>query len=246
MMLLKTAIAAFALLLCWNAAHAGVGCTVFYDQVAFDEYCATHGKLVKGIETFEEGGVQSGGKDVCYAPFSVDPSACFPTGLEQGNLIIQDNITPGPAPTVLQPSGLSNALYVIGPGFLGANSNKVGEDVFLSGIHASVDLIFTEPNHTGIGFELSRFDGFPSAGWTIAYFGTDNALLGTAVVPPPAGNEPTKSFFGVWCPEQIGRINVFDMLTEPGPDAIDNVEMWVDLATPSRAASWGQVKSIYR
>jgi len=190
------------------------------------------GKVPKGTETFEESNVPMGGKAAFPGPLcpglpQLDAIGVgFPTGLAEDNLCIYDNITPGPAPALLNPSGLGNALYVIGPGFIGSNSKKVGEDVFLSNIQASLDLVFNPFDHkTGVGFNLSRFDGFPTGDWIISVFDINNNFLGMTTVLAPALNEPAKLFFGVWSPIPIGRINVYDKII--GPDAIDNIEMWV-------------------
>ena len=38
--------------------------------------------------------------------------------------------------------------------------------------------------------------------------------------------EPETSFFGVWCSQNLGRINIFyDVGTEP--DSIANIQMWM-------------------
>ena len=41
-------------------AQGGV-CTPFFDEAQFVQYCQSHGKLTKGIETFEEGTINPGG-----------------------------------------------------------------------------------------------------------------------------------------------------------------------------------------
>ncbi|MHC4775535.1 MAG: hypothetical protein ACYTBR_09755, partial [Planctomycetota bacterium] len=147
----------------------GQGCTEFLDEPSFVDYCMQHGKLLKGIEDFEESNVPDGvgSKVPLPAPLqgnipNVNPSngLGFPDGLAEKNLIIQDNVFQGPNPPSPDPSGSPNALYVLGTGPpYNANSKKVGEDLFneVPPINASLDLIFTDPNHTGIGFELSRF-----------------------------------------------------------------------------------------
>jgi hypothetical protein len=214
-------------------------CTFFLDKDQFEAFNCADGKRLKGIETFEESNIPPLGKVPLPAPLqgnvpNVDPAGIgFPDGLTEKNIIILDNIFPGPNPPVISPSGSPFALYVIGEGFIGSNSKKIGEDLFLNGIHASLDLIFTEPNHTGVGFELSRFDGFPIAGWHITVYDKQDVPMGKFLVPPPSQPEPSKSFFGVWCPNTIGRINIFDE-AGPAPDAIDNIQMYVEPGPPSR------------
>ena len=74
---------------------------VFYftDEGAFVQFNATHGKVLKGIETFEESTIDEGGK-IAF-PNSLCPgipAPTFPNGLAEPNVCIQTNITPGPCP----------------------------------------------------------------------------------------------------------------------------------------------------
>ncbi len=205
-------------------------CTFFLDKGEFESFNAAHGKVLKGIEDFEESNVPAGGAAVLPAPLqsnvpNVDTAGLgFPGGLTQKNIIIQDNIFPGPNPPDPLPSGEDTALFVIGTGAGGSNSEKVGENLWAQGIPASLDLIFTEPNHTGVGFELSCLVGFPNFGWHITVYDKINGEIGKFFVPAgPA--EPSKTFFGVWCPQTIGRINIFYVFG-PAPDTIDDIQMW--------------------
>ncbi len=221
------------------------GCTVFFDQTQFENFNHTTGKFVKGIETFEEAAIVPGGKNCFPAPLGPSPNKDFPYGLDVRNILIQDNITPGPNPPAPNPSNDPCALYVIGGGFIGSNSVKVGEDLFLQGINASLDLIFTEPNHTGVGFKLSRFQGFPTGGWHITAYNKAGEPIAKVDVGGPTANEPFKEFFGIWCGETLGRINIWDA-AGPAPDAIDDIELWQEGPTPTESMSWGKLKVIYR
>ena len=115
------------------------GCQAFYTKSLFDAFNQSDGKTLKGIEDFEESDVGLGQKFAIPAPLQGGvASPGFPNGLTQGNLTIQDNITPGPSPALLNPSGDPQALFVVGQGFIGANSTKVGEDIeTLLGMEAS-------------------------------------------------------------------------------------------------------------
>jgi hypothetical protein len=224
-------------------AHAGGVCLEFLDQAEFEDYCMQHGKLLKGIETFEESNVPdgAGSKVTLPAPLqgnvpNVDPDTLlgFPDGLTEKNLIIQDNVFPGPNPPFPDPSGSSVALFVLGTGPpYNVNSKKVGEDMFIEDppVWASLDLIFTDPYHTGVGFELSRFEGYALAGWHISVYNMAGVEIAKFFVPPPPAPEPTKFFWGVWCDEGIGRINIWDE-AGPEPDAIDNIQMWMEPGQP--------------
>ncbi|MEE9293718.1 MAG: nidogen-like domain-containing protein [Phycisphaerae bacterium] len=213
--------------------EAGDGIFVFGNKDEFDSFMREHGKVLKGIETFEESNIPDGGIQPLRDPLvgnvpNISPASGlgFPQGLAEKNLIIQTNITPGPNPPHPNPSGDPTALHVVGQGFLGANSKAVGENLFLQGIRASLDLIFTEPNHTGIGFELSRFEKFEVAGWHITVYDKADVEIGKFDVPPVT-TVPGKTFFGVWSPRTIGRINIFDQAREPAPDDVDNIQMWL-------------------
>ena len=50
--------------------------------------------------------------------------------------------------------------------------------------------------------------------------------------------EPEKTFFGVWCFETIGRINIWDEGIIP--DAIDNIQLWEGLDVPT-VSEWGLI-----
>jgi hypothetical protein len=253
-------ICAFALVatLLPHAAVAGTGCVAFDTAVEFRDWNLAQGKVLKGIEDFEESNIEPTGKQPLPAPFEPgtpntfppdDPLGIgFPNGLSEDNITIWDNITPGPSPPALNPSGDDAALYVIGQGFIGANSIKVGEDLEVLGIveDASIDIVFPiADNHTAVGFTLSRFAQFPTGGWVITIYDETDTILGTFDVPAPPGPEPDKSFFGVWCDQAIGRINIWDASPDPAPEAIDDVQMWFPLTVPTESASWGSIKATY-
>ncbi len=216
------------------AAPAGFAqpCTPFFDQAEFEAFNKAEGKHLQGVETFEESNIPQYGKQPLPAPLDQSPNTVFgigfPNGLEQ-NLVIWDNVTPGPNPPDLNPSGSPQALYVIGPGFFFATSKKVGGDLFME---ASLDVVFTDARptgfpdarSTGVGLELSWF--FLRAGWHVSIYDGQNQTIGLFEFPGPPGPEPETAFFGVWCEQTIGRINIYDD-AGPFPNAIDNVEMWM-------------------
>jgi hypothetical protein len=205
-----------------------VTCTPFYNRAEFETFNQAEGKQLQGIETFEESNIPPGGKQNLPAPLDQNPNTVFgvgfPNGLEQQNLVIWDNVTPGPNPPDLNPSRSDWALYVIGEGFFGARSKKVGGDLFVKMIQESLDLVFPAPQYSGVGLELSWF--FLRAGWHVSIYDALNQTVGLFVFPGPPGPEPETAFFGVWCDAPIGRINVYDD-SGPWPNAIDNVQMWM-------------------
>jgi hypothetical protein len=216
-------------------------CIIFVDKQEFESFNLRHRAVLKGIEDFEESNIPDGYKQVLPAPLqgnqpNVNPKSGFgfPNGLTQKNIIVQDNVFAGPHPPTVAPSGSPLALYVIGPGFLGSNSRKIGEDLeILTGQSASTDLIFTEPNHTGVGIELSHFAGFGNGAWQITAYNKNDDQICTFIVPDPGIGEPSKVFAGVWAPETIGRINIWDEGIIP--DAIDNIQLWEE---PAPVCPW--------
>jgi hypothetical protein len=232
-----------------SAGTASAQCQVFFDEVAFHDFILAQGKMLKGIETFEESNIPDFSKQPFPAPLEGNvPNTVggigFPEGLLEKNLVIQDNITPGPNPPSTNPSGSPFALYVLGVGAVGSNSKKVGEDLeVLTAQEASLDLLFTEPNHTAVGFELSHFAGFGNGDWHVTVYDKNDVEIGKFLVPDSGIPEPEKAFFGIWCSTSIGRINIWDVGLIP--DAIDDIEMWLPAPTPVDAESWGSVKARY-
>ncbi len=200
-------------------------CTAFYNQDEFEAFNQSEGKTLQGIETFEESNISDGGKQFLPAPLNQDPNTFFGTGFPKGllqNIAIWDNITPGPNPPDLNPSGSMFALYVIGPNFIGSTSKKAGLDLFVVGMSGSLDVVFPAASYSGVGFELSWF--FTQANWNISVYNTQGQTIGQYQFPGTPGPEPQTSFFGIWCDEPTGRINIFyDRDDFP---AVDNIQMW--------------------
>ena len=205
--------------------------TFFTEKSGFEAFMLQNGKMLKGVETFEESNVPPGRIMCIRDPLqgnvpNVDASGYgFPEGLAEKNLIIQTNITPGPNPPAPNPWGAPCAIFVFGQGYADSNSIKVGEYA-LYDFAASLDLIFTDPNPTGVGFELSRPPPpSPNDGWHISVYNKSDELYGKFQVPP-GPVEPGKVFFGVWRDRTIGRINIYDK-AGLAFDAVDNIQMWV-------------------
>lgn len=222
---------AIVLLVAAPAFAGGSPAPFFFDNVLeFNSFNLGDGKFLKGTEDFEESVIPQGAKQAFPAPLQAGVSnVAFPAGIAADNLIIQDNLDPGPAPATLNPSGNSSALFASGAGFAGGNSVKIGEDMgILNHTHVSIDLIFlpTDGIKTGVGFDISRYDQYPGAsGWVVSVFDIDDNYLGQTAIPEPSAAEPNKMFFGVWA-DSIGRINIADT-AEFVPEGIDNIQMWV-------------------
>ncbi len=225
---MKTLIPAWAVVALCGAASGQTA--VFYtEQSQFHANNNLQGKLLKGVEDFEESNALFGAK----TPFPNSlqngvPRPTFPNGIDATNLIIQTNITPGACPPTPNPSNSQSALWVNGAGFIGSNSIKVGTDEFLQGLFTSIDLIFTSNDKTAVGVDVSTFSGFDQghAGFVICAYDLADNVLGSYLIPA-APSEPTKSFIGVWSPVPIGRLNIWGIFDVPQPFAVDNIEMWV-------------------
>jgi hypothetical protein len=89
-----------------------------------------------------------------------------------------------------------------------------------------MDLVFTEPNHTGVGFDVSYWATGGGEGWHISVFNKIGDEIGKFQVSSQ-GDEPFKNFFGIWCEETIGRINIYDKSALG--DRIDNIQMWREI-----------------
>ncbi len=208
--------------------------TYFTDQSAFHIFNAADGKVLKGVETFEESTIGPMGK--AFFPNSLQngvPRPFFPNGIEETNLIIQTNVTPAPLAPFPNPGTSQNSLYVAGPGFIGSNSVNVGSDEFLNNLLSSLDLIFTTPDKTGVGVDLSRYQGFGNSGFIIGVYDNGNNFLGSFAIPGPIPFGPAKVFFGVWSDVTIGRLNIWGDDMGPSPFGVDNIEMWIP--TPGAA-----------
>lgn len=217
-----------ALALC--AAPAVAQVTFFTDHAAFVDFNVVDGKVLKGIETFEESLTGPGEKHPFPNPLQNGvPRDTFPEGILAENLIIQSNITPGPYAPAPNPSDHDRALWVNGPGFLGSNSIKVGTDEFLFNMFSSIDLIFTTHDKTGVGLDVSTYAGFNAGheNFIIAVYDQFDVLLGAYTMDGPIDPEPNKGFIGMWSNVPIGRVNVWGTFAVPQPFAVDNIEMWV-------------------
>ena len=227
-----------------SASFAG-DCQAFLNKQEFEDFQLEHGKSLKGVETFEESNIPPDADVGLPNPLrgnvpNVDPQGIgFPTGLEQKNIVIQDNITPGCSPPNPNPGNTGQDLVVLGPGRFGANSKKVGANIN----QKSLDLIFPDPghNHTGVGFEL----GIISAGdptWHITVYGKSGTEIGQFVLPG-GEPEPAKAFFGISCDLGIGRINICAATNHF--EIVDDIQMWEELPVAVEPATWGWIKNIY-
>jgi len=222
--------AAFAALAMASSPALADVATFYTSQTEFHQNNGLNGKMLKGIEDFEESSVEQGAKVPFPNPLQNGvPRPTFPNGINAPNLIIQSNITPAPCPPTPNPSTNSAALWVNGAGFLGSNSIKVGTDEFLFGLFSSIDLIFTSDDKTAIGVDISTYPQFNSGhgGFIVCAYDLSDNVLGSFLIPGPTPTEPAKNFVGVFSPVPIGRVNIWGIFDVPQPFAVDNIEMWV-------------------
>ena len=201
---------------------------IFFDEEEFELFNLAQGKFLKGIEDFEESNL-AGVPDVAFLDDPLQGNVPnmdlnglgFPTGLITKNLIIQSNVVGLSAPVPAPGSGLQ----VHGPdSVFGGVPNSVAVGALLD--LDSTDLIFTEPNHTGVGFDVIDiiWGGIPDAFVRITVFDKNNQLIAQQDVP----GQFDKVFFGIWSDQTIGRINVggFSKLGF-GMEHVDNIQMWI-------------------
>jgi hypothetical protein len=210
-------------------------CTVFLDQAAFEAFNMDHGKAMKGLEDFEPpvGNVPANSYALLTNTLegnipNVDGGGFgFPSGLANKNLKIQTN----PAPYNAEFPAPSSSLIAMGQDFLGPgvpNSIVVGPNLF----DESLDLIFLPgETHTGVGFDVIA--PLPAGTDTahVSVFDNNNVMIAQTAVPLAAG----KTFFGIWCPESIGRINIgaADPAGAAGGELVDNIQMWMEVQEPT-------------
>ena len=194
-------------------------CTLYTNQADFETAMEESDLVLKGVEDFEEsilpGGSGEGVDDpLCGGIPNLPDAFPFPNGLGQDNLCLQSNFVHGPSSP--HPRGV-NGLAVVSAEFLGAVSDAVVANYFVD----SHDLIFTSDGSiTGIGFNTLSFSGHFSV--EIRIYDTNDDLLTMAESPArPSGVD----FFGVRCPEGIGRTNVYD--PNDGAEGGDNIQIWV-------------------
>lgn len=195
---------------------AGEGCVIFNDQAEFEAAMEQGGWVLAGMETFSEAilmGVFGFDDPLCGGIPALPIGFPFPNGLDVQNLCLQSNLEHNPgAPN---PRGV-DGLVAVGAGWFGVSSDVVLALEFVD----SLDLMFTEPNPTAVGFNPISLLGGDVV--DVRVYDTSNTLLTTTTSPADA---PGQHFWGVLCPDAIGRINIFD--TGNGAEGGDNIQMWV-------------------
>ena len=201
-------------------APAQGGLMWFTDRAAFEAFNQSAGKVLKGIEDFEESILDPNDVDGFDDPLefgvpNLPDGFPFPNGMTGlPNLIVQSNLLGG-NPTNEDPRGV-DGLAALSAGFLGAVSDMVIANIGGD----SLDLIFTDEK-SGVGFNPISFFGAQAV--EVRVYSTTNVFLGE--MPSPA--DPTgASFIGVWSSIPIGRINIFD--PGNGFEGGDNIQAWVE------------------
>ena len=207
-------------------ATAQGGLIWFTNQVDFEAFNAGEGKVLKGVENFEESTLFLNSIEGFDDPLesgvpNLPDGFPFPEGMTGlPNLIVQSN-TLANDPVDESPQGV-NGLAAASNGFAGGVSDTVVSNTLVNGL----DLIFTE-GKSGVGFNTIDFLG-PQTGVIVRVFRTDNVFLG--MMPSPA--EPTgANFIGVWSDAPIGRINIFS----GGAEGADNIQAWQTDERPTGA-----------
>ncbi len=204
------------------------GFIIFNDRESFTLFNFLEGKVLKVPEDFEEGFIPAGfivhlTDPLVHGVPNIDPDTGFgfDNGLISENLIVQSNAMGLHAASAAPGGGLA----MVGPDALALgvpNSIVVGADAFSD----STDLIFLEPNHTGVGFDV--IDPISAANGGIVHISVyDKADM--LIVHDHVPAALNKVFWGIWSDETIGRINIGteDANFLAGGELIDNIDMWV-------------------
>ncbi|MEE9294680.1 MAG: DUF4215 domain-containing protein, partial [Phycisphaerae bacterium] len=201
-------------------ARAG-GVTFFTDPAAFDNAVAGAGKVLKGIEDFEE---------AVAPPDSVLLLGCDPldTACNDGvfspgdilfNLAFQSNIA---SPGMVK--SLGQGLALLTPPFVGALNNAVGSNFFSD----SFDVLSLNPNHTAIALSVVDLAFAPGIPIEVRVFDKNGSLLGMIIVNNAA---PAGTFVGfvVPTPGTIGRVNIrsHDGIGNEGGELLYDIEAYV-------------------
>lgn len=206
------------------------GVTFFNDQGTFRDAATGAGKVMKGIEDFEESTLDPSSIVGISDPLdALTDNDWFNPGDIEDNLRLQSNLN-GSLSSQLNPRGF-DGLALQSAGFAGATSDNVVANFFVD----AFDMIFLNQQKTAVGFNTIMFSG-PSSTMKIDVYNTANIFLGTTVVAgDPAGN----NFLGVLAPagQFIGRINIFDLAG--GAEGADNIEMWNVVPEPASFVAIG-------
>ncbi|MCH8275220.1 MAG: PEP-CTERM sorting domain-containing protein [Armatimonadetes bacterium] len=184
--------------------------TWYSDRAAFRADNRNHGKILKGIEDFEESNLGTFQLMRFDDPLdSTTTNEPYPNGILMENIRIQSRTAAG------VPRGAMGMLAVsVGRG--GATSDVVLANTFGD----SLDHMFLDELKSGIGFDTLDFAGAGNV--DVSVYDLAGNLLGA--INSPADTAGT-NFLGVWSEVPIGRINIFS--PGGGREGADNVEMWV-------------------
>ena len=198
-------------------------CVTFTNQADFEAFNEEEGNVFKGIEDFEEPpegtGIVGFDDPLCGGV----PNGPFPNGLDQLNLCVQSNLLGGAADTP-SPRGPNALVFVPFCGIAEC------DDLVLANYFAdSLDVMFGLPvppdqqdNHTSVGFDAWTLEGSNSV--EIRVYDKNNVEMVSAT--SPAGGT-SDNFWGVWCEDPIGRINIFDFGPVGGAEGAGHIQMWI-------------------
>lgn len=205
-------------------AVAGTSATLFTNEGDFDAAVNDAGKILKGVEDFENAttallpGLPAGIAGPLADPLSAGVSNLdangvgFPNGLTNSNLQLSSNVF-GTDPFDAAPGG---GLIVLDAGFLGQDSIVVGANTFAE----STDLLFPDGDKTAVSFDLLSNGAIGDVQVTVFDVDGNQILQETA-----SGINVFGVFTGVVSDVPIGRINVADL--EGQGELVDNVALYV-------------------
>lgn len=186
------------------------GVEMFTNLDIFEAAASDAGKILKGIEDFEEGiGAFAG---PLPDPLGSEPNKGFPNGLTFDNIQLQSNSL-GVNATTTSPGG---GMVLLPAGFIGDHTAIVGAITFLD----STDMMFPDGDKTAIGFNVIT-NGGPDV--QVSVFDTGGSQIFQDVI---SADTSDNSFVGIVSNVPIGRINVADLQPMIAGELVDNIRMY--------------------
>ena len=188
----------------------------FLDPVQFDNAVNESGKILEGVETFEEAVIADGTASLMHDPLdTTTDNGFFSPGDILYNLSFQSNLD-GPGVNGPNPTGLFG-LAVFGAGFGGFPDKGVGSIA----ADASFDIMSLNPNHTAIGLRV--FSIINPSPVEVRVFDKDDQIVGATTVTAADG-----TFIGILMNNQetFSRINLWSR--ELQTEGVLNVEAYIN------------------
>jgi hypothetical protein len=198
------------------AASSAIAQQDFGSRTQFGGVMKSHGKALKGPETYEESTLPPAMGMIINGPLvPLIPNGPFPTGLEESNLEVYSHVNPNPG--IFSPRGGAD-LFVASTG----GASPFASDVVLTQVFGdSLDLVIVNGTHSGVGFDV--ISEHATQGARITVYDTNNVFVGQYL---RNGNSTgAGTFFGIYYPLGIGRVNI--ATNDTLRIGADDIETWM-------------------